>query len=189
MSFRFNRTIPGQSLTLEPKSRAYERPPQITNPLEALDTHLDRLTNEDVIDDVLYFLEYGADLVTVVQGILRSAVMEGVHSIDVSLIIAPVIHEHIKGFADAAGIEYDEGFNEEKQKKALTYARDKSRTKELLKKLREEEDSEEPEGLTQEMPMHSEMHSEMHEEMPQEEPEMEAGQQEPAQTGLMARTV
>lgn len=181
MSFRFNRTIPGQSLTLEPKSRAYERPPQITNPLEALDTHLDRLTNEEVIDDVLYFLEYGADLVTIVQGILRSAVMEGVHSIDVSLIIAPVIHEHIKGFADAAGIEYDEGFNEEKQKKALTYARDKSRTKELLKKLREEEGAEEPEDLTQEMPMRSEM--------PEEVPEMEAEQQEPAQTGLMARTV
>lgn len=181
MSFRFNRTIPGQSLTLEPKSRAYERPPQITNPIEALDTHLDRLTNEEVIDDVLYFLEYGADLVTIVQGILRSAVMEGVHSIDVSLIIAPVIHEHIKGFADAAGIEYDEGFNEEKQKKALTYARDKSRTKELLKKLREEEGAEEPEDLTQEMPMRSEM--------PEEVPEMEAEQQEPAQTGLMARTV
>ena len=50
----------------------------------------------------MYFLEAGLDLVRLVQGILRSAVMEGIHPIDVSLIIAPVIHEYIKGFTDAA---------------------------------------------------------------------------------------
>lgn len=171
MSFTFNRPIPGQSLTSEPKARTYERPPQISNPIEALDTHLEKLTNEEVMDDVLYFLEYGADLVTIVQGILRSAVMEGIHSLDVSLIIAPVIHEHIKGFADAAGIEYDEGFENEKEKKALTYARDRARAKDMMSKMRKESGMKEPE-VPQEMP---------------EEPEME--QQEPAQTGLMARAV
>ena len=69
MSFRFSRPIPGESLTAEPKSRPYERPPQITNPIEALDLHLERLTDEDVIDDVLYFLEYGASLTTIVQAV------------------------------------------------------------------------------------------------------------------------
>ena len=183
MSFRFSRPIPGESLTAEPKSRPYERPPQITNPIEALDLHLERLTDEDVIDDVLYFLEYGASLTTIVQGILRSAVLQGVHNINVSLIIAPVIHEHLKGFADASGIEYDEGFNEEKNKKALTYARDKARAKDMLKKLREEEGMEEPEEEMMEEAPEQMMESE---DMPDMAPEM---QQEPAQTGLMARTM
>jgi len=40
------------------------------------------------MEDAMYFLEAGLDLVTLVQGILRSAVMEGIHTIDVSLIIA-----------------------------------------------------------------------------------------------------
>ena len=105
----FERPIPGQSLTTEPKNAPYERPPEITDPVEALDAHIENLLKPGAIEDVLYFLEFGVDLVTMVQGILRGAVMEGIHSIDVSLIIAPVIHEYIKGFADAEGIEYKEG--------------------------------------------------------------------------------
>ena len=162
----FERPIPGQSLTAEPKSQAFERPPEITDPIEALDAHMDNLAREGAMEDVLYFLEFGVDLVTLVQGILRGAVMEGVHSIDVSLIIAPVLHEHIKGFADAAKLDYDEGFENEEGKKALAYKRDVARAKEMMKKLKEEEG----EAPTPE---------------PMEEPEVQ--EQEPVKTGLMAR--
>ena len=88
----FERPIPGQSLTAESRSQAFERPPEITDPIEALDIHIENLSKEGAMEDVLYFLEFGVDLVTLVQGILRSAVMEGIHSIDVSLIIAPVLN-------------------------------------------------------------------------------------------------
>ena len=162
----FERPIPGQSLTAEPKSQAFERPPEITDPIEALDVHMDNLAKEGAMEDALYFLEFGVDLVTLVQGILRGAVMEGIHSIDVSLIIAPVLHEHIKGFADAAKLDYDEGFENEEGKKALAYKRDVARAKEMMKKLKEEEG----EAPTPE---------------PMEEPEVQ--EQEPVKTGLMAR--
>ena len=167
----FERPIPGQSLTAEPKSQAFERPPEITDPIEALDAHMDNLAREGAMEDVLYFLEFGVDLVTLVQGILRGAVMEGVHSVDVSLIIAPVLHEHIKGFADASGVEYDEGFENEEGKKALSYRRDVARAKEMLKKIKEE-DAPSPDSFVSE---------------PMEEPEPEVEEQEPVQTGLMAR--
>ena len=72
----FERPIPGQSLTAEPKSQAFERPPEITDPIEALDAHMDNLAREGAMEDALYFLEFGVDLVTLVQGILRGAVME-----------------------------------------------------------------------------------------------------------------
>ena len=53
-------------------------------------------------------------MVTAVEGILRSAVLEGIHSLDVSILIAPHIHEYIKGQADVLKLNYDEGFvNEE----------------------------------------------------------------------------
>tara|TARA_R110001606_G_scaffold371361_2_gene528124 strand:- start:33 stop:545 length:513 start_codon:yes stop_codon:yes gene_type:complete len=166
----FERPIPGQSLTAESKSQAFERPPEITDPIEALDIHIDNLSKDGAMEDVLYFLEFGVDLVTLVQGVLRSAVMEGIHSIDVSLIIAPVLHEHIKGFAEAAKLDYDEGFENEEGKKALSYKRDVARAKQMLKKLKEEE-SEAPTPEPMETP----------------EPELEMQEQEPVKTGLMAR--
>jgi hypothetical protein len=169
----FERPIPGQSLTTEPKNAPYERPPEIADPIEALDAHIDNLLKPGAMEDVLYFLEFGVDLVTMVQGILRSAVMEGIHSIDVSLIIAPVLHEYIKGFADAANLDYEEGFENEEQKKALSYKRDVARAKKLLDELREEEGEEVPTNM-----------EEMTEE-PEMEPEVE--EEQPAPTGLMAR--
>jgi hypothetical protein len=169
----FERPIPGQSLTTEPKNAPYERPPEITDPIEALDAHIDNLLKPGAMEDVLYFLEFGVDLVTMVQGILRSAVMEGIHSIDVSLIIAPVLHEYIKGFADAANLDYEEGFENEEQKKALSYKRDVARAKKLLDELREEEGEEVPTTM---------------EEMTEEpEMELEVEEEQPAPTGLMAR--
>jgi len=169
----FERPIPGQSLTTEPKNAPYERPPEIVDPVEALDAHIDNLLKPGAMEDVLYFLEFGVDLVTMVQGILRSAVMEGIHSIDVSLIIAPVLHEYIKGFADAANLDYEEGFENEEQKKALSYKRDVARAKKLLDELREEEGEEVPTTM---------------EEMTEEpEMELEVEEEQPAPTGLMAR--
>tara|TARA_B100001939_G_C16945261_1_gene620014 strand:- start:1062 stop:1571 length:510 start_codon:yes stop_codon:yes gene_type:complete len=165
----FERPIPGQSLTAEPRSQAFERPPEITDPIEALDIHIENLSKEGAMEDVLYFLEFGVDLVTLVQGILRSAVMEGIHSIDISLIIAPVLHEHIKGFADVAKLDYDEGFDNQEGKKALAYKRDVARAKKMMKKLEEEGKAEVsvPE--------------------PMEEPKPEIEKQEPDKSGLMAR--
>ena len=170
----FERPIPGQSLTTEPKNAPYERPPEIVDPIEAIDVHIDNLLKPGAMEDVLYFLEYGVDLVTLVQGILRSAVMEGMHSIDVSLIIAPVLHEYIKGFADATDMEYDEGFENEEDKKALSYKRDVARAKKMLDKLREQEGEAIPttmEEMTQE---------------PEMEPEVEE-EEEPTKIGLMVR--
>ena len=42
---QFDRPIPGQSLTSTPKGAPYERPPEINDPMEALEMHLDNLDN------------------------------------------------------------------------------------------------------------------------------------------------
>ena len=170
----FDAPIPGQSLTDTPKNAPYERPPETADPMEAIDMHLDNLTKDGAMEDVLYFLEMGVDLQTMVQGILRSGVVAGIHSLDVSLIIAPVIHEYIKGFAEAADLEFDEGFEDKEGKEIITYRRDVARAKKVLDELRKEEGMPEPE-----------MEPEMELEMEPEEPEMM--EEEPVKTGLMAR--
>lgn len=169
----FEAPIPGQSLTDSPKNAPYERPPETADPMEAIDIHLANLTKEGAMEDVLYFLEMGVDLQTMVQGILRSGVVAGIHSLDVSLIIAPVVHEYIKGFADAAELEYNEGFDDKEANEVISYQRDVARAKKILDKMKEEQ------GMA---PMPE---PEMEPEMEPEEPEMV--EEEPVKTGLMAR--
>ena len=170
---QFDRPIPGQSLTTPSKSAPYERLPDVTDPREALELHLDNLMKEGAMDDVLFFLEEGLDLVTLVEGIVRSAVMEGIHSIDISLIIAPVLHEFIKGAALRAGIDFEEGFENKKDKQAITYSRNVSRAKRMLKELKGE-DKPDPMSLEDT-------------EMPEPQETMEEPMEEPEQQGLMTR--
>ncbi len=109
----FKAPIPGQSLTTTPKNAPYERPPQIADPRKALAKHLDHLSDSKRMDSIMQLLEKGVPISTLTEGVLRSAVAEGIHSVDVSLIIAPVLHEYIKGYAVDAGVEFTEGFEEE----------------------------------------------------------------------------
>lgn len=131
--------IPGQSLTAEPKAAPYERPPQMVDPQEVLDWHLDRLSEEDKKEALADAAELGVDVVTLTQGLLRGAVADGRHSIDVSLIIAPVIHEFICGVLEANGIEFEEGFEDDSEaREKIEYAKTK---KKALKLLKEHEDT------------------------------------------------
>ena len=139
-----DRPIPGQSLTTPPRQFPYERPPDMVNPLEALDVHIERLNDKENIADVMTALENGIDLVTLVEGILRSAVMAGVHGLDTSMIIAPHMHEFIKGEADFVGIDYEEGFvdkeatekNEKRRLGAMVRKRMRDETADNLEETR-----------------------------------------------------
>jgi hypothetical protein len=73
---------------------------------------MERLQKPEKVKSIAGLLTLGLDVVTLTEGLLRSAVIEGRHSIDTSLIIAPVIHEYIVGTADAAGLNYNEGMDE-----------------------------------------------------------------------------
>jgi len=74
--------------------------------------HIERLGKPKKVKSVVGLLSLDLDVVTMTEGILRGAVAEGRHSVDVSLIIAPIIHEYIKGIGDAAKIDYNEGLDD-----------------------------------------------------------------------------
>lgn len=114
----FDAPIPGESLTQEPKKYPWEQPPEITDPKDALNMHMERLSRPDVMDGTIAFLEAGVPLKDMVLGVLRVAVSEGYHTPDVSLMVAPAMHEYIKKTADEIGIEYDEGLVDEEAQKS-----------------------------------------------------------------------
>ena len=173
----FERPVPGQSLTTEPKNVPYENPPDLVDPEEAALVHLERINNAEAVESILFYLENGISVVAITEGLLRTAVLAGAHSIDVSLIIGPVIHEFIKSAADAAGIEYDEGLEDREGKAAVKYSRDVLRARKMLSEM-DIDPEEMVEKTDEDIP---------EEPMMDEEPaEVEPTDTPP--TGLMART-
>ena len=106
---QFNSPIPGQSLTTEPGSRPWERPAKYSTPEEALDYYLEQLALPEKTAQMLEILESGFPATDLVDAITLGGVMQGLHSIDVAIIISPVIFELITSVADTAEIEYKEG--------------------------------------------------------------------------------
>lgn len=119
--------IPGQSLTSTPKKYPFERTPEINDPEEVIQMYLTKLSEPERLDGIMDMLELDVDVKTLTEGILRNGVANGVHTIDISLIVAPIIHEFIKTSADSAGVTYDEGFvnvkEQEKQQRAIDAAK------------------------------------------------------------------
>tara|TARA_R110000803_G_scaffold149748_1_gene215220 strand:+ start:191 stop:721 length:531 start_codon:yes stop_codon:yes gene_type:complete len=172
----FSAPIPGQSLTSEPKNSPWENPAQFADPESALLYHMDRLKKPKKIESVAGLLTLGLDVVTLVEGILRAAVIEGRHSVDMSLIIAPIIHEYIVGTAEAAGLDFKEGLDEDEvDVEGIQYSVRSKEAAEILKELEET-------GEVDLEDMSEEVSNE--EEMPLEEPELPV---ENKPMGLMSR--
>jgi len=107
--------IPGQSLTDEPKNYAWENPPEITDPEEAIAMHMSKFNDPEVIDNMLDLLDVGFPVRAMAESILTASVAAGWHSIDVSLIVAPFMYEHIISMANEAGVSYVEGFEKDEE--------------------------------------------------------------------------
>jgi len=138
----FNGPIPGESLTKESKSVPWEQPPKTSDPETALNAHLDRLTKSGLIDDALKLMELGFPIKAMTESILTGAVMHGMHSIDVSLIIAPAIQEYLVSMAKEAGIDYVTGFEKGKDTKERDHVKAM-----IEKKLSKDEESPEEDSL------------------------------------------
>lgn len=147
--------IPGMSLTQEPGNAPWEQPPLYDKPEEALAFYLDKFNDEDTLDDVLFAMETGYPVEPLVDLMTSYGVMQGYHSVDVKMLIAPIMHEYLLSLAEASGIDVQEDFSGTKEEKMAE--RDKVRVKALLTKNMDgalaaptDESMEEAEGLLDE---------------------------------------
>ena len=105
----FSAPIPGQSLTDEPKNYPWERPPEITDPREAIKFHIDGINKPEALDNIIEMLQIGVPVKALAETAMTTAQMEGIHSVDVSLIIKDVVKEELISIAEEAGIDYVTG--------------------------------------------------------------------------------
>ena len=103
--------IAGQSLTAELGNRPWQQPPQYSTVEDALQYYIPRLTNPEMLDDLLNVMETGIPLTTLANAIQSSGVMEGKHSLDVGILIMPVLMETMAYLAEESGVEYVAGTN------------------------------------------------------------------------------
>jgi|TARA_B110000977_G_scaffold191394_1_gene263473 hypothetical protein len=149
--------IPGQSLTAEPKNAPYENPPEINTEEGAVMWHLERLLEDDRLESLSDTLELGVDVVSLTEGLLRGAVLDGIHSIDISLVIAPVIHEFIASTAVKLGLDFEEGLpDDSKERTSIKYQINSRKARKMLDELDLEGDTDdvvEEENTQEELPM------------------------------------
>ena len=109
----FDRPIPGQSLTAELGGRPWQSPPQYSTIDEVMDFYMERMSAEEFMLQAVDILEMGVPVTTLANTIQLSSVMQGLHNIDVGILVLPVIMETIILTADTAGIEYNTGLDKD----------------------------------------------------------------------------
>ncbi len=105
----FDAPIPGQSLTAEVGARPWQQPAQFPTVEGAFEFYVKKITDPQVNDSLLDALEMGTPVTSVTEILVQSGAMEGIHTIDVSIQLLPVIMELIAYIAEEAGVEYNMG--------------------------------------------------------------------------------
>ena len=114
MSFRtgeeaFDAPIAGMSMTHELGARPWQQAAQYSTVEEALEFYVQRLTSDQFVARLLEIIERGIPLTALAETITLGGVMEGLHSVDVAVLVNPVLVELMAGIADNADVEYKVG--------------------------------------------------------------------------------
>ena len=106
---RLEAPIPGMAMTHELGARPWQQPAKQPSVEEALQYYLPRMQDDAFTDSLLNVIEMGMPLTTLANTIQLAGVMDGRHSIDVGILIMPVLIEMMQLVADAEGVEYVTG--------------------------------------------------------------------------------
>jgi len=127
--------IPGMSLTTEPGNRPWENPPQLSTLEEAIEYYSTRLLDPENAEVVLDPLVQEISVESMVDVITTSSVMNGIHSLDISFLVAPIVREMIKYVADANGVEYEESYTKGATKRQMPL----HEARQIVKEIAEEQ--------------------------------------------------
>lgn len=141
--------VAGMGLTAELGGRPWQSPPKYSTPEQALEYYLPRLTSPDSYDELLDVLELGVPITAIADSLQTGGVMQGLHTVDVGILITPVIMEMLAYIGDDAGIEYNLGtdtpVNEDKIRDsqiALAMRKARERIPEAVEEAKEGEEQE-----------------------------------------------
>ena len=150
----FDAPIPGQALTHELGASPWPSPPQYSTVDEAIDYYTSRLSTPEATSQIIDILKMGIPVTSLANTIQMGSIMDGKHSIDVGMLVLPLIVEVIMFIAEQEGIDYDDGLTDVKDNKTNEAILENIRTQ-MKEKAGEpveeepvvEETPEEPTGL------------------------------------------
>ena len=156
MAFRetsdFDMPIPGMAMTHELGARPWQSPPQMNTVEEGIDFYVSRLIDKKMAGRLLDIIETGVPLTAIAETLTLGGVMQGLHTIDVAVLVNPVLVELMEGLAKNADVPYIVGDEDETTepdpmllKKAMTMMDEVEETSEPEEK--DETLEEEPKGL------------------------------------------
>ena len=149
---QFDAPIPGMSLTHELGARPWQTPAQFPTVDEAIEYYMSSMATEEFMDQIIEVLEMGVPVTTIANSMQLSSVMEGKHSVDVGMLVMPLLMEMIMLIGDNAGVNYDTGLTDAPNNTTKDTLIEAVR-KEMQEKINEtEEVSEEPEEEIEEEP-------------------------------------
>ena len=135
---RFDAPIPGMAMTAELGGRPWQNPPTYSTVDDTVEYYLDRMSSEEFTDQLVDVMEMGIPLTDIANIMQLGNVMEGVHTIDVGILIMPVLMEMMMLVGDSAGIEYDSGLEKKVNKDRTRNTLVAKTARELQKRLNEE---------------------------------------------------
>tara|TARA_R100000541_G_scaffold637_1_gene4059 strand:+ start:2020 stop:2526 length:507 start_codon:yes stop_codon:yes gene_type:complete len=151
----FDAPVPGQSLTAEFGARPWQQPAQYSTVEDAFEYYATKITDPKVNESLLDALEMGTPVSSISEILVQSGAMEGKHTIDVSILLLPVIMELIAYVADESEIEYNMGLTSSLEQDKISESKIALSVNKLKKKM-PENNIEEPEPTIESEPMSEE---------------------------------
>ena len=146
--------IPGQSLTFELGNCPWQNPPQYTSVEEALEYYIPRLVEPEFVDELINVMDMGVPLTTIANAMQVGGVMQGMHTVDIGVLVIPVLIEMMAYIGDSANIKYNTGMEDSGRRtdkpKSSAIARAMAKAKKQMENM--EEEKEPTPEVTEEMP-------------------------------------
>jgi len=117
---------------------------------------MERMSSEEFMVQLAEVLESGVPVTSIANSIQLSSVMEGVHTVDVGMLVLPMIMEMLMMIGDSAGVKYDKGLENPNKPilrdstiaKAVAEYEAKIEDKDVVQETEDKEvEDEEPTGL------------------------------------------
>ena len=133
----FNAPIPGESLVAELGARPWQSPAKLTTVDEAVDYYMERMSSEEFMEQVVEIMESGVPVAVIANTIQLASVMDGIHTVDIGMLVVPIIMEMMMLLGDSAGIEYNLG--DEKFSESISDSKIAKAVSTYRKKMQEED--------------------------------------------------
>jgi hypothetical protein len=102
----FQPVAPGISWTAPEKSRPWQQPPQLVNIGDVVQRYMDNFSDQEVMSNAIDAIETKVPLSVMAQSIMLNHVSEGVHTLDMGILVMPVIIELLVTFAELSKVDY-----------------------------------------------------------------------------------